>query len=255
MIIMKKFLYIVALLLGVIYLSSCSQHEGTTIDGPAPYFKAYKLDVEVSESNAGVFTVDVNRMNPIGDVDVKVEATISDEYSKLFTTPVVASFKDGEYVAQVEFKFDFKELANLKKYKIDLAIKDEVVANSLAPLSIYVTKTLPYEVTKASFNSTFFGGEWDQDFLNITIGDTTYCRLPNLYEEGYKIDFKMDKGKTAILEFNKQQTGYVDSQYGMISVALIAQKTTETSVALGLNFTVSAGSFGSTWETLTYPAE
>lgn len=255
MIIMKKYLYIITLFLGVVFLNSCSQHEGTTLEGIAPYFKTAKVNVEVSDENNGVFTVEVWRLNPTGDAEVNLALTLpSGVSSDMFDLPSPkAIFKDGEYSTSVQLKFDLAKLVVPTVYSLELAITDKPIANSSKPLVISVGKKWVFDKSlgKGTFKSGAFETTKEIEVLGIN-GSVGVYQIKDAYKEGFPIQFALlDGGKDII--FQDQKIGVSHPTYGDYTVSLYDFKVEGKKVQLDLELTVSAGSFGVFVEEITLP--
>lgn len=263
---MKKYLYIFTLLLGVAYLTSCSEHEGTTVEGIIPYFKTAKVNVEVSPDNNGIFQVEVWRTNQIGAAEVEVALTLPKEMTADMFTLVSnkAVFKDGEFKTTVDVKFDLSKLSIPDVYNFELAItKEKPLASSLKPLTVSVSRKWVFDNTlgKGRFSSTFsfFSSVKNKevDVLGINGINGVYS-IKDAYVTGVPINFALINNDTEIV-FNDQYTGGEHATYKSIYVALedfeveVDEVTKVKTVYLQLEFYVGAGSFGSFVETIVLP--
>lgn len=258
-------------MIGLLYLTSCSEHEGTIYPGNEvqALFRAKSYTYEVVEADKGSLTVKLYRGNPKGNEDVQLAltppdldaATLAELDFKLKSN--TASFKDGENVTDVVVEYNFDAFGVTDVYKLTLAIADKDQAPLYSSAAAYSSTVLniSQKLTFVSlgefdFNSDFFGDTWESTLARAE-EDPNVFRLVDCYYKGYSLTFVMDDKREEILQFDTQQMGYDHSTYGMTSVSLVAQKivatATATEVRFGLEFTVSAGSFGSFWEVLTIP--
>ena len=81
-------------------------------------------------------------------------------------------------------------------------------------------------------------------------------KLPDCIATGYDITFELtEDGQHLLKPIAKQETGYVHSSYGMVSVEGAAPDIVREGnvIYLPMKYTVSAGSFGAKYDTLELP--
>ena len=251
---MKKILYITSILCVLLFTSSCEQERVLySGDGGAEVsFPSNVIRFQMVAEDNNQFQVELWRGNTSGSLSVPV--TISGATSYFTPNKNQFDFADGESKAPLTFSYD--DLNNFagESYSIKVEITDE---SQLSPsgkgvLNITTQRKLTFQpVGTGTFNSMFFEEAWSQDLLKAAEAD--YYRLPNLYFNGYHLEFTVDNG---VIGIAKQPMGYNHSSYGMVSwdprypsECVVTGKVYNFTVA----FTVSAGSFGKFFETLTMP--
>lgn len=232
---MKKYLYIFVLLLGIVYLASCSDHERTTYDQGNEVqvlFPVNKMAFEVVEADMDSFIVKVYRSNIKGTLEAPIKLDLKDldtelgfelDSSSLIVKEdksVAVLFQDGKNVADIVIRYNYEKLGLLDKYVVELSLTDEdqfpLYPNSgsaaYTNTSITVSRKLTFkQVTEneGSYSSSIFGQKWAQ-IIERAEEDPTVYRLPDCYSEGYHLVFVMDKDLN--VTFNPMQpTGYEHS--------------------------------------------
>jgi hypothetical protein len=99
-----------------------------------------------------------------------------------------------------------------------------------------------------------FGESWPQPVYR---GDGTQLyKLPDCIAKGYDITFELtEDGQHLLNPIAKQETGYVHSSYGMVSLEGAADdiQREDNVIYLKMKYTVSAGSFGADYDILELP--
>jgi hypothetical protein len=251
---MKKILYFTSILCVLLFATSCEQErvlysgEG----GAEVSFPSNLLRVAMVAADNNQFEIELWRGNTKGAVSVPV--TISGATTIFTPQKNQFDFADGESTAYL--KFSYADLNNFggETYSIKVEISDD---SQLSPsgrgvLNISAQRKLTFQsVGTGTFYSEFFEDEWAQPLLKAA--EAEYYRMPNLYFDGYNLEFTVENG---VIGIAKQPMGYNHSSYGMVSwdprypsECLVTGKVYNFTVA----FTVSAGSFGKFYETLTMP--
>ncbi len=193
------------------------------------------------------------------------------KYDEAGTVAITASMEDGsalpaEINVPSELTFDAGEyrkmlhvtVGNIKSgvtYPVAITI-DPSAASSFEDaittkvVSVYRDYTYT-SIGTGKLNSEFFGAEGEAEIQKAD--DINWYKAISLYEEGYDVVFKIaDNGKDVIVD--KQAIASDISGYGTAYVA--GEGTFENGViTVTLEFTVSAGSFGTATEVIILPTK
>ncbi|MDR2955916.1 MAG: hypothetical protein LBV43_12635 [Prevotella sp.] len=252
---MKKYLYIITLLLGTLLTTSCSEHEGTVYDQGSDVhamFRASGYKFEVKDTDPGYVTLKLYRDNLNGDIEIGLKLTIPeglDEDLGFKLKSDKAAFKNGENVTDVLVEYNFEALGITDVYKLTLGLANEdqapVFSNAAAypSISISLNRKLTFEViAEYDFTSGLFGASVAE--LTQAEEDPTVYQFPDLYAEDYAITFVMNDEGTEIVAFEDQETGYIHPDYGMISISYISSVITEKQITLLVEYYDPDGSWG-----------
>jgi len=255
------------LLLAFIF-TSCDQENIKTIynDGGTPKvsFASKVLVKSMAPADQNVIKVPIYRTSNTGTspvVNLSFKTT-STNAKGLFTLPDSAVvFESGSDVAYAQIKYsDINKLGATSTYGMSLTIKDSTV---LSPTKTnIITITASRQLTFADFGtgkftSKFFGQSWDQPIQKAVEGEV--YKLIDCYATGYPIVFAVNSDNS--VTFTLQQTGYVDTTYGMVSLnpllstgaVVPGSLKVDKTITLAARFSVSAGSWGPYTETLVLP--
>ncbi len=252
---MKKNIFNLFLLVfTVIFASSCKEEQGTEPgNDPNPMITVYNYPV--SKPN-----------NPDNDIAIRVAANskvnegyylaekVTEKAERLkslgeegYKDYVVSNGKKIEGLAG-NSSADMLLKGLIGEYKITIV---GVGSGSKVSSEIFFDGLDWQNIGSGTFTSGFLGKTWQQS-LEQAKGKERY-RLPNCYGDGYNILFIVNKDNT--ISFDKQETGYVHSKYGMVSFGPAASGSLKKDKKFTLvgKFTVSAGSFGEKKEVLELP--
>lgn len=260
--IMKRYSFLLTILCVVFAFASCDDGNVTTLyddGGNAKVAFASNVMVKSMKAEDGnKILVPVYRSNKIGTSPiVQLIFTTGTAATGKFSLPVTSvTFEDDSAVAYAEIVYsDIESLSATASYTMTLAIEDSTILSPSMEniISISASRQLTYEsLGTGLFTSTFFEQSWEQPVLKAKEGEV--YKLEDCYATGYPIIFSVADDNS--VKFEAQKTGYVDADYGMIS---INQNTTYASNKIGKTvtligkFTVSAGSFGTFAETVELP--
>lgn len=249
--------YIFVSLLAFLFASCETDVEKTIFKGVGTVDAAFSstiLTKDLASGDNGKFSITVYRGK--GKEAAEVPITITDASGKFSLASTKVAFAAGENVAKVDILYTYANLTPGKTYSIKLTLDDNYLsAAKQGTLTITSRMKLEYElIGKGHFTSTFFEADWDQPVYKAK-GVQGFYRLPDCYTKGFNIDFNLGvDGLVDITGFGNQQTGYVDSDYGMIRAKCVSSTNADNTIKFQLNFNVAAGSFGKYWETLVLPS-
>lgn len=244
-------------------LVACSDSEGTiySSDEPSYAFASALQKVEMVSSDENKILVPVYRSNTSGTSTLELTLTpaagIDPGLFKLATPSV--SFEDGQSVAEAIISYDdINALGAADIYSLTLSF-DEAKSSPANVSSIVVRaqRKLTFKsIGVGLFTSTFFadgaGNPYQAEVTVEKAEEANVYRLLDVYEDDYPILFATDD-KGEVIAFVDQETGYVDPDYGMISIRLEDVEKVDNTYNFLLRFYVSAGSFGTAVESIEMP--
>lgn len=239
-------------------LVACSDPEGVIYKGdgaPEYAFAGANQKVEMLATDGNKITVPVYRGNTNGASSIDLSLKIAEGIEEgLFTlsTPTV-NFVDGQSVGEAIITYsDINDLSAAAIYKMSLSFEEEKASPSkVNTISISAQRKLTFKSIGTGFFTTqFFGGGWDQPVEKAE--EANVYRLPDCYIAGYPIMFSLDE-EGNVSGFVDQETGYVHSEYGMVSVNYQGSMRQGKTITFALLFYVDAGDFGVSEETIELP--
>lgn len=247
---MKKIIYPLLLILAPVLFSAC---ESTVAEQYVPEqtafsFSSKKLTFDYNGTDAQEIQVQLNRTDLSGEVELPVSiayakgATKRDSAFQLSSPKV--SFLSGKGNASAVVTFDTKDM-DFSGYKFILVFAKELKSPSgIDSITVSFSRQLTWDsIGMATFTSDFFGESWPQKIERAQ--EAPLYRLKDCYAANYNITFLL--GDDGTITFDKQETGYIHPDYGMVSMqrsASIPSVKKGNTITLGGRFTVSAGSFG-----------
>lgn len=251
---MKKIFYFATLLALLFTAISCEQEKTvyTLSDKVEASFPSTILNYQMVAEDGNKIVVEMWRGNSEGAVSVPV--SITDNTNGVFTPEKEQfDFADGESTAHLTFTYPDINQFGGEKYEIILSIDKEMVSPAgIDEITVTAQRKLTYKsIGTGTFTSEFFGESWPQEVQKAEEADN--YRLPDCYAKGTAIEFSVQNGK---INFAKQPTGYVHSDYGMISwdPGLIEDSGIDGNVYIfSVKFVVDVGSFGGAYEVLEMP--
>jgi len=251
-------LYIITLfmILGA-FIVACDDYED--VEEPSPVVGNDVAGLAFSLENATSFELDpsedpvleltVIRKNDKGSLEAPV--IVVDNTENSFVVPSSIVFADGEKSAilEVPIKADAPTDTTLT---LELEFDDQYVDPYSSSYPYYKGKVDLKKWVKyatGTFDCEFFEESWEQDLYKLE-GEDMF-RFPDLYVEGYNFEFEWEVDSTVLVPTpEEQETGYVHSEYGMVSVApgddpeLTFYDPEENKFQFMHKWVVSAGSFG-----------
>lgn len=229
-----------------------------------------------SEYTTETISVEVLRSETNGAASIGLSFSVIDDDENVlpstgFQVPATVDFADGEFTATVNITVD-NTITPGMNYNVVLALDEtQAIADAAAMTQKVVTVFRDYTFTTigmGTYISTFFVADYDGDgkpdgplIMEVEVqkaDQANIYKVVDLYETGYDVRFQVadepdSKGRYRVTV--ARQAALSDlSGYGTTYVAgsgLLQNGVIE----IPLEFTVSAGSFGSASETLYLPTE
>ena len=240
----KTFKYAYVALAGLLAMTMAScvdkyEYDGVGEQDPGAFISAAATQIKYAAEDEQILTFNLQRTNS----EAAENISLTCDNSK-FQVPASVSFAAGESKKTVSVPFSI------------LGGTTEEVTISVAAESATV-----YGVSELKFTIT-------RDFVWEYLGEGVYTegtqlyKLPSCIAKGYDIEFELtEDGQHLAKAIAKQETGYVHSSYGMVSIssALDADKNPldivreDNIIYLPVSYTVTAGSFGSNYDSIELP--
>src|SRR5690625_872144 len=204
---------------------------------------------ELDPAENPVLSLTVVRKNDKGSLEAPI--TVLDNTANSFEVPSTISFDDGEssVVLNIPVREDAPTDTTLT---IELEFEDQYVNPYFDEYPYYkgavdLMKWVKY--ASGTFESEFFEQSWDQELYQLE-GENLF-RFPDLYFEGYNLEFEWEVGdSTFAIAPAQQPSGYDHPDYGMVYVQpgdeeeLTFYDAEEGIFQLNLKWVVEAGSYG-----------
>lgn len=219
--------------------------------GDNVYFSAENeasLALGVDESE---FTVTIERSNTGSAQSIPLRAV--SPYDDIFTVPVSVDFASGEASKTIVIKTSDK-MKMFKSYALSIAIPEEYT-QQYAETTVYprielnVIKEDYQPYVTGTYTAGFFEESWDATLEYSEILDQ--YRFASCWMKGYDVLFTWEGAKVVVNGGQKFASGYVHSNYGMVSVTPVGCSYDEGSKTFSFvyEWTVSAGTFGENLDT------
>ena len=255
----KTFKYTYVALAGMIVLALAScvkeyEYDGVGESDPGAFISAAATQIKYAADDAQILTFTLQRTNTEAAEDIALTCD-----NNKFQVPSLVNFAAGEAKKDVSVPFAI------------LGGTTEEVTISVAPQSatVYGVGEMKFTITRdfvweylgeGVYTSWLFGESWPQPVYR---GEGTHLyKLPGCFAEGYNIEFELTEDDQHLAKpIATQETGYVDSSYGMISLINgvdddgnpydIARE--DNIIYLPIKYIVSAGTFGFNYDSIELP--
>ncbi|MGM9694741.1 MAG: hypothetical protein ACI3YC_07015 [Alloprevotella sp.] len=244
---------------GLLALTACSDDFEYTPAGAPTETSAMKF----AEGNAitADLTLDDNSIQVTvvraeADKAETVNIIATSLHKECFEIPSSVTFEKGETRAAVTINFT-ESMELFTKYQLTLALQtNEYAATSNNFITLTLSKNDYKTVCNGVYSCWLFGASWDSFLQYSEIRDD--YRIGDWIESGFFMNFKWDRETNEITTEASYPTGYNHPSYGAITAKLIqidAQGHTavfdeeENTIYFGVQYVVSAGSFGANYDT------
>lgn len=266
----NKIFLLAAMALTGMGLASCSSDDDFTPGKPAGSNNVYFTNqaAQTLDLSASSFTITLGRADAGSALSVPLKQL---QVDPVFTVPATAEFAAGATETEVTIQIS-GDAEPFTDYQLRLAIPEEYTSpyiqkDDVPELNIFVHKEDYVLYATGTFNeNVLFGNSWEQTIEYSATLDV--FRMPGVFASGTNWYFLWNEKSGDDCEFSwcnasgkavsKFDTGYVHSSYGMIAANDISDDKTfvgydadDNAFYFPLEFTVSAGSFGSDSDTLT----
>ena len=242
-----KYAYVVLAGVMAMAVTSCKDtydYEGPGEQDPGAFISVDATSIKYAADDAQILKLTLMRTN-VGAAE-NINLVCDNAH---FQVPSSVSFSADEAKKTLEIPF---AILGGTTEEVTISVADESA-------TVYGVKTVTFTITRdfvweylgeGIYSCWLFGQAWSQPVYR---GEGTQLyKLPDCITKGYDITFELSEDGQHLQQFAKQETGYVHSDYGMISVE---GRTTSDGKLVDINregnviyfptdYTVSAGSFG-----------
>ena len=257
---MKKiFKYAYAAIAGMLAITFAScvdkyEYDGVGEQDPGAFISADATTLKYAAEDEQILTFTLQRTNSGAAEDISLTC----DNSK-FQVPSSVSFSANE--AKKLISVPFSILGGTTENVTISVAKESATVYGVSEMAFTITRDFVWEyLGEGVFTSWLFGASWPQPVYR---GEGTQLyKLKDCFVEGYDIEFELtEDGQHLAKPIDKIETGYVDEDYGMISVE--SAKDAEGNpydiirednvINLATKYTVAAGSFGADYDSIELP--
>lgn len=246
-----KYAYVVLAGVMAMAVTSCKDtydYEGPGEQDPGAFLSVDATSIKYAADDAQILKLTLMRTNAGAVEEVKLTSD-----NAHFNVPSSVSFSADEAKKTIDIPF---AILGGTTEQVTISVADESA-------TVYGVKTATFTITRdfvweylgdGIYTCWLFGQAWAQPVYR---GEGTQLyKLKDCIAEGYDITFELtDDGQHLLKPIEKQETGYVDPSYGMVSVEGAAADIQRDGnlIYLPMKYTVSAGSFGAKYDIIELP--
>lgn len=246
-----KYAYVVLAGVMAMAVTSCKDtydYDGRGEQDPGAFLSVDATTLKYSAEDAQILKLTLMRTNAGASEDIKLTCD-----NAHFQVPSSVNFSADESKKTINIPF---AILGGTTEEVTISVADESA-------TVYGIKTVKFTITRdfvweylgeGVYSCWLFGEAWPQPVYR---GEGTQLyKLKDCIAKGYDITFELtEDGQHLLRSIAKQETGYVHSSYGMVSVEGAASDIQREGnvIYLPMKYTVSAGSFGAKYDTLELP--
>ena len=246
-----KYAYVVLAGVMAMAVTSCKDtydYDGRGEQDPGAFLSVDATTLKYSAEDAQILKLTLMRTNAGASEDIKLTCD-----NAHFQVPSSVNFSADESKKTINIPF---AIMGGTTEEVTISVADESA-------TVYGIKTVKFTITRdfvweylgeGVYSCWLFGEAWPQPVYR---GEGTQLyKLKDCIAKGYDITFELtEDGQHLLRSIAKQETGYVHSSYGMVSVEGAASDIQREGnvIYLPMKYTVSAGSFGAKYDTLELP--
>ena len=246
-----KYAYVVLAGVMAMAVTSCKDtydYDGRGEQDPGAFLSVDATTLKYAAEDAQILKLTLMRTNAGASEDIKLTCD-----NAHFQVPSSVNFSADESKKTINIPF---AILGGTTEEVTISVADESA-------TVYGVKTVTFTITRdfvweylgeGVYSCWLFGEAWPQPVYR---GEGTQLyKLPDCIAKGYDITFELtEDGQHLLKPIAKQETGYVHSSYGMVSVEGAAPDIVREGnvISLPMKYTVSAGSFGAKYDTLELP--
>jgi hypothetical protein len=246
-----KYAYVVLAGVMAMAVTSCKDtydYDGRGEQDPGAFLSVDATTLKYSAEDAQILKLTLMRTTVGTAEDIKLTCD-----NAHFQVPSSVNFSADESKKTINIPF---AILGGTTEEVTISVADESA-------TVYGIKTVKFTITRdfvweylgeGVYSCWLFGEAWPQPVYR---GEGTQLyKLKDCIAKGYDITFELtEDGQHLLKPIAKQETGYVHSSYGMVSVEGAASdiKREGNVINLPMKYTVSAGSFGANYDTLELP--
>lgn len=246
-----KYAYVVLAGVMAMAVTSCKDtydYDGRGEQDPGAFLSVDATTLKYSAEDAQILKLTLMRTTVGTAEDIKLTCD-----NAHFQVPSSVNFSADESKKTINIPF---AILGGTTEEVTISVADESA-------TVYGIKTVKFTITRdfvweylgeGVYSCWLFGEAWPQPVYR---GEGTQLyKLKDCIAKGYDITFELtEDGQHLLRSIAKQETGYVHSSYGMVSVEGAASDIQREGnvIYLPMKYTVSAGSFGAKYDTLELP--
>lgn len=246
-----KYAYVVLAGVMAMAVTSCKDtydYDGRGEQDPGAFLSVDATTLKYSAEDAQILKLTLMRTTVGTAEDIKLTCD-----NAHFQVPSSVNFSADESKKTINIPF---AILGGTTEEVTISVADESA-------TVYGVKTVTFTITRdfvweylgeGVYSCWLFGEAWPQPVYR---GEGTQLyKLKDCIAKGYDITFELtEDGQHLLKPIAKQETGYVHSSYGMVSVEGAASDIQREGnvIYLPMKYTVSAGSFGAKYDTLELP--
>ncbi len=246
-----KYAYVVLAGVMAMAVTSCKDtydYDGRGEQDPGAFLSVDATTLKYSAEDAQILKLTLMRTTVGTAEDIKLTCD-----NAHFQVPSSVNFSADESKKTINIPF---AILGGTTEEVTISVADESA-------TVYGIKTVKFTITRdfvweylgeGVYSCWLFGEAWPQPVYR---GEGTQLyKLKDCIAKGYDITFELtEDGQHLLKPIAKQETGYVHSSYGMVSVEGAASDIQREGnvIYLPMKYTVSAGSFGAKYDTLELP--
>jgi hypothetical protein len=246
-----KYAYVVLAGVMAMAVTSCKDtydYDGRGEQDPGAFLSVDATTLKYSAEDAQILKLTLMRTTVGTAEDIKLTCD-----NAHFQVPSSVNFSADESKKTINIPF---AILGGTTEEVTISVADESA-------TVYGIKTVKFTITRdfvweylgeGVYSCWLFGEAWPQPVYR---GEGTQLyKLKDCIAKGYDITFELtEDGQHLLKPIAKQETGYVHSSYGMVSVEGAASDIQREGnvINLPMKYTVSAGSFGANYDTLELP--
>ncbi len=246
-----KYAYVVLAGVMAMAVTSCKDtydYDGPGAQDPGAFLSVDATTLKYAAEDAQILKLTLMRTNVGAAEDVKLTCD-----NAHFQVPTSVNFSANEDKKTIDIPF---AIQGGTTENVTISVADENA-------TVYGVKTATFTITRdfvweylgvGVYQCWLFEQSWEQDVYR---GEGTQMyKLTDCIAKGYDIIFELtEDGQHLLKPIAKQETGYVHPSYGMVSVEGAADDIQRDGnvIALPMEYTVSAGSFGAKYDYLVLP--
>ena len=246
-----KYAYVVLAGVMAMAVTSCKDtydYDGRGEQDPGAFLSVDATSIKYAAEDAQILKLTLMRTTVGTAEDIKLTCD-----NAHFQVPSSVNFSADESKKTINIPF---AILGGTTEEVTISVADESA-------TVYGIKTVKFTITRdfvweylgeGVYSCWLFGEAWPQPVYR---GEGTQLyKLKDCIAKGYDITFELtEDGQHLLSSIAKQETGYVHSSYGMVSVEGAASDIQREGnvIYLPMKYTVSAGSFGANYDTLELP--
>lgn len=246
-----KYAYVVLAGVMAMAVTSCKDtydYDGPGAQDPGAFLSVDATTLKYAAEDAQILKLTLMRTNVGAAEDVKLTCD-----NAHFNVPSSVSFSADEAKKTIDIPF---AILGGTTEQVTISVAEEnATVYGVKSATFTITRDFVWEYLGTGvYQCWLFGETWEQDVYR---GEGTQMyKLPDCIAKGYDIIFELtEDGQHLLKPIAKQETGYVHPSYGMVSVEGAADDIQRDGnvIALPMEYTVSAGSFGAKYDYLALP--